>query len=68
MCTHCSAHLFCEDFFHIQRPSGLAISLNLLCCQGLEVCLYVCVPGNKADSVNLPIAGYRYYGKVLNIG
>ena len=60
LCTHCSVHLFCEEyFFHIQRPLGLAISPNLLCCQGLEVCLYVCVLDNKAFPVNLPIAGFR---------
>jgi len=60
LCTHCSVHLFCEEFFsHIQRPLGLPISPNL-CCQGLEVCLYVCVLDNKAFPVNLPIAGFRY--------
>jgi len=47
-------------FSHIQRPAGLAISPNLLCRQGVEVCLYVSVLAGKAFPVNLPIAGFRY--------
>jgi hypothetical protein len=35
-------HCLCESlFFHIQRPSGLAILPNLPRYQWLEVCLYV---------------------------
>ncbi len=60
ICTHGPIHLFSEEYFsHIQRPLGMAISPNLPCCRGLEVCLYVCAPGSKPSPANLPIAGFR---------